>query len=77
MQEKAWIYHEMGKCFYELKNWADAKDFAEMTLDLAKDSGDKDILTNAQILMGRALGIHTILSKYSLLYFSEFLHAFP
>lgn len=54
--EKAWIYHEMGKSFYELDNFDDAKDFGEMSLDSAVKADKHDLQTNAYILIARVLG---------------------
>ena len=56
--EKAWIYHEMGKSFYELDLFDESMDFAKMSLDNAEKCGDKDVQTNALVLLARLEGKH-------------------
>ncbi|TRY59838.1 hypothetical protein DNTS_035260 [Danionella cerebrum] len=52
--EKAWLFHELGQCYLELKCYADALNYGKRSLMAADDIGDVKWQLNANVLSAQA-----------------------
>lgn len=52
--EKAWLFHEIGCCYLELKHYTKARDNGLHSLSAAYDIGDKKWQLNANVLVAQA-----------------------
>uniref|UniRef100_A0A8C1YCG0 Outer dynein arm-docking complex subunit 4 n=1 Tax=Cyprinus carpio TaxID=7962 RepID=A0A8C1YCG0_CYPCA len=52
--EKAWLFHEIGRCYLELKRYSEARDYGYRSLMAADDISDKKWQLNASVLMAQA-----------------------
>ena len=58
--ESTWLYHEIGRCHLELKNYQDAKEFGQKSLAAAQEAEDQVWQLNATVLVSQAEGIPLI-----------------
>ena len=54
--EKAWLYHEIGRCHLETGNYDDAHDFGEKALAAAHEARDQVWELNSSVLIAQAEG---------------------
>nr|XP_057905725.1 outer dynein arm-docking complex subunit 4 [Doryrhamphus excisus] len=54
--EKAWLFHEMGRCHLELHAHKEARDFGLRSLAVAEESGDGKWQLNAHVLVAQSEG---------------------
>ncbi|XP_017349629.1 outer dynein arm-docking complex subunit 4 [Ictalurus punctatus] len=52
--EKAWLFHEIGRCYLELKRHTKARDYGIHSLSAADDIGDEKWQLNASVLVAQA-----------------------
>ncbi|NXP17948.1 TTC25 protein, partial [Scytalopus superciliaris] len=52
--EKAWLFHEMGRCYLELGEAETAQDCGEKSLELADEEGDVEWQLHATVLVAQA-----------------------
>ncbi|XP_026064465.1 outer dynein arm-docking complex subunit 4 isoform X2 [Carassius auratus] len=52
--EKAWLFHEIGRCYLELKRYREARDYGSRSLMAADDISDEKWQLNASVLMAQA-----------------------
>lgn len=52
--EKAWLYHEIGRCYLELGNNEKAKDYGKMSFEAAVRINDEIWQLNATVLIAQA-----------------------
>ncbi|KAG1967684.1 tetratricopeptide repeat protein [Pimephales promelas] len=52
--EKAWLFHEIGRCYLELKRYNEARDYGSRSLTAANDITDEKWQLNASVLMAQA-----------------------
>ncbi|CAI9720042.1 repeat 25-like isoform X1 [Octopus vulgaris] len=52
--EKAWLYHEIGRCYLELKKYAEALNYGQMSLAVAEEIEDEDWEMNAALLCAQS-----------------------
>ena len=55
--ERAWVYHEMGWCAFEIGKYSDAKDYGERSLEAAEESGESNWQLHASVLVAQSQGI--------------------
>lgn len=55
--ESTWLFHEIGRCHLELKNFQDAKEYGQKSLAAARDADDQVWQLNATVLIAQAEGI--------------------
>ena len=54
--EKAWLFHEIGRAYFEMQNYKEAKDYGQKSLVAAQEADDKSWGLNALILLSQAKG---------------------
>ncbi|KFP30802.1 Tetratricopeptide repeat protein 25, partial [Colius striatus] len=54
IQEKTWLFHEIGRCYLELNNAEAAQTYGEKSLRSADEEGDVEWQLHATILMAQA-----------------------
>ena len=54
--ESTWLYHEIGRCYLEMGEYAKAKDNGEKSLDSAGKAEDDVWQLNASVLIAQAEG---------------------
>ncbi|KAA0705826.1 Tetratricopeptide repeat protein 25 [Triplophysa tibetana] len=52
--EKAWLFHEIGHCYLELKRYTEARCYGLHSFEAADDIGDEKWQLNASVLSGQA-----------------------
>ncbi|KAF5903243.1 tetratricopeptide repeat protein 25, partial [Clarias magur] len=52
--EKAWLFHEIGRCYLELKRYVKARDYGIHSLSAADDIDDAKWQLNASVLVAQA-----------------------
>uniref|UniRef100_A0A3B4DE83 Outer dynein arm-docking complex subunit 4 n=1 Tax=Pygocentrus nattereri TaxID=42514 RepID=A0A3B4DE83_PYGNA len=52
--EKAWLFHEIGRCYLELKRHMEARDYGTRSLSAADDISDENWQLNASVLVAQA-----------------------
>lgn len=52
--EKAWLFHEIGRCYLELKRYAEARDYGSHSFAAADDITDEKWQLNASVLVAQA-----------------------
>lgn len=52
--EKAWLFHEIGRCYLELKRYTEARCYGLHSFEAADDIGDEKWQLNASVLSGQA-----------------------
>ncbi|XP_051571539.1 outer dynein arm-docking complex subunit 4 isoform X2 [Myxocyprinus asiaticus] len=52
--EKAWLFHEIGRCYLELKHYVEARDYGSHSLTAADDISDEKWQLNASVLVAQA-----------------------
>uniref|UniRef100_A0A671QM53 Outer dynein arm-docking complex subunit 4 n=1 Tax=Sinocyclocheilus anshuiensis TaxID=1608454 RepID=A0A671QM53_9TELE len=52
--EKAWLFHEIGRCYLELKLYREARDYGSRSLMAADEISDEKWQLNASVLMAQA-----------------------
>lgn len=52
--ERAWLFHEIGRCYLELKRYGEARDYGSRSLMAADDISDEKWQLNASVLMAQA-----------------------
>jgi len=57
--ERTWLYHEMGRCHFELGNYERARELGERSYQEATAARDKVWLLSSSILIAQALGEFT------------------
>lgn len=55
-EESTWLFHEIGRCYLELKEYEEAKDYGEKSLRAAESAQDDHWQMNASVLMAQAQG---------------------
>ena len=56
-EERAWLFHEMGRCYYEMDEYADAQDMADKACVNAQETSDVDMQFKASYLLAQCYGI--------------------
>lgn len=59
--ERCWLYHEMGRCHFELNNYQRAHELGEKSLTEALKAKDSRWLLNASVLVAQSLGTAELL----------------
>ncbi len=54
--EATWLYHEIGRCYLELGNHQEARDFGEKSLEAAREAEDNVWQLNASVLIAQSEG---------------------
>ncbi|XP_048846916.1 outer dynein arm-docking complex subunit 4 isoform X1 [Brienomyrus brachyistius] len=54
--ERAWLFHEIGRCYLELKRYTEARDYGSRSLAAADDIGDQKWRLNASVLVAQSEG---------------------
>lgn len=54
--ESTWLFHEIGRCHLELKNFQDAKEYGQKSLAAAREADDQVWQLNATVLIAQAEG---------------------
>jgi len=54
--ERTWLYHEMGRCHFELGNYERARELGDRSYHEATAARDKVWLLSSSILVAQALG---------------------
>ncbi|XP_061760979.1 outer dynein arm-docking complex subunit 4 [Nerophis ophidion] len=54
--EKAWLFHEIGRCHLELEDHEEARDFGLRSAAAAQESGDEKWQLNAHVLVAQSEG---------------------
>lgn len=54
--ESTWLFHEIGRCHLELKNFQDAKEYGQKSLAAAREADDQVWQLNATVLVAQAEG---------------------
>jgi len=52
--ERAWLYHDIGRCFYELGAFEDACQFGLDAAASAEEAGDERYMLDSNVLIGRS-----------------------
>ncbi|KAI7803436.1 tetratricopeptide repeat protein 25 [Triplophysa rosa] len=52
--EKAWLFHEIGRCYLELKRYTEARCYGLHSFEAADDIGDEKWQLNASVLVAQA-----------------------
>ncbi|NXO64639.1 TTC25 protein, partial [Phainopepla nitens] len=52
--EKAWLFHEIGRCYLELDKAEEAQDYGQKSLQSADEEGDVEWQLHANVLMAQA-----------------------
>ena len=55
-EESAWLFHEIGRCYWEAGNYTDAKEYGEKSQDAAEESHDQFWQLNASMLIAQTEG---------------------
>ena len=53
-EESTWLYHELGRCHYELESYAEAQEMGEKSLAAAREAQDNMWQLNASVLIAQA-----------------------
>ena len=56
MEESAWLFHDIGRCYYELDNWQEAKQYGEKSLTAAREAKDELWQLNASVMIAQSEG---------------------
>lgn len=54
--EKAWLFHEIGRCYLELNKAERALDYGRKSLESAEEEGDLEWQLHATVLVAQAQG---------------------
>lgn len=54
--ECAWLYHEIGRCYFAKDNYVSAKEMGEKSKTCATEADEPSWQLNALVLMGQAQG---------------------
>lgn len=57
--ESTWLYHEIGRCYLELGQFIDAKDYGEKSCAAAKEADDLGWQLHSVVLLAQAEGYFT------------------
>ncbi|KAL4657772.1 tetratricopeptide repeat protein 25 [Arapaima gigas] len=52
--ERAWLFHEIGRCYLELKRYAEARDYGIRSVAAADDISDRKWQLNANVLVAQS-----------------------
>ncbi|XP_059815725.1 outer dynein arm-docking complex subunit 4-like, partial [Hypanus sabinus] len=52
--ERTWLFHEIGRCYLELKNHEGARDYGLKSLASAEKAGDQEWKMNSNVLVAQA-----------------------
>ena len=55
-EESTWLFHEIGRCYLELKDYEEAKSYGEKSLGAAENAQDDQWQMNASVLVAQAQG---------------------
>ena len=55
-EESTWLFHEIGRCYLELKEHEEAKVYGEKSLAAAESAKDDQWQMNASVLIAQAQG---------------------
>lgn len=55
-EESAWLFHEIGRCYWEAGNYTEAKECGGKSLTAAEDSHDQFWQLNANMLIAQTEG---------------------
>ena len=55
-EESAWLFHEIGRAYWELNSYNEAKEYGVKSLDAGRDCGDQVWQLNAFMLIAQAEG---------------------
>lgn len=53
-EESTWLFHEIGRCYLELKEYEEAKVYGEKSLGAAESAQDDQWQMNASVLVAQA-----------------------
>lgn len=59
-EESTWLFHEIGRCYLELKEHEEAKVYGEKSLEAAETAQDDQWQMNASVLVAQAQGNHVM-----------------
>ena len=51
---QTWLYHEIGRCYYEMKEFDDSLEYANRALDAAKAEANRKWIVNCHLLAAQA-----------------------
>lgn len=54
--EKAWLFHEIGRCYLELDKAEEAQKYGQKSLKSADEEGDVEWQLHATVLVAQAQG---------------------
>lgn len=54
--ESTWLYHEIGRCYLEMGDFSNAKEYGEKSLSAAEDAEDDLWELNARVLIAQSQG---------------------
>lgn len=63
--ESTWLYHEIGRCYLELGEFAEAKKYGEQSETAALEAEDQMWQLQASVLTAQAEGKHHCMNKSS------------
>ncbi|ESP00853.1 hypothetical protein LOTGIDRAFT_140423 [Lottia gigantea] len=52
--ESTWLYHEIGRCYFEMKKYQEAKEYGEKSLSAAKEASDEGWQLHACVLVAQS-----------------------
>ena len=55
--ESTWLFHEIGRCYLELEEYAKAKEYGDKSLASAQSSDDPIWRLNSTVLVGQTEGM--------------------
>ena len=55
-EESTWLFHEIGRCYLELKEYEEAKMYGEKSQTAAEKAQDDNWQMNASVLVAQAQG---------------------
>ena len=56
VDESAWLYHDIGRCYCELGKWQDSKQYGEKSLTAAREAKDELWQLNASVMIAQSEG---------------------
>ena len=54
--ESTWLYHEIGRCYLEMGQYTDAREYGEKSIAAAKEAEDEGWQLHATVLVAQAEG---------------------
>ena len=59
-EESAWLFHEIARAKWELRDYTEALEYGNKSLDAARDAGDQSWQLCASMLVAQAEGERTL-----------------